>query len=142
MAGFYEYFKENMEGLGLTAPPASLFGTQQLAVATLTAILANIDKFGTRVTVMEIAGAATKLEKLAVVGAVGASFYAGAVIGSLAVATGRTISGGTSLSDVIGEVSKWKYKREWLPSLISRMPGVYDEKIADRKYYKNYTFIG
>jgi hypothetical protein len=98
MSDFYKYFKENMEALGLTAPPESLFGTQQLAISTIGTIVAFIDKFGTKVTVMEMASAGTRLEQLTLLVALGASYYAGAAIGSLAVATGRTISGGTSLS--------------------------------------------
>jgi hypothetical protein len=36
MSDFYKYFKENMEALGLNPPPESLFGTQQLALGTIT----------------------------------------------------------------------------------------------------------
>jgi hypothetical protein len=138
MSEFYKYFKENMEGLGLTPPPESLYGTQALAISTISAILAYIDKFGTKVTVMEMIGAGTKLEKLTVVGSLGAAYYAGAVIGSLAVATGRTLSGGTSLADVLLEASRWKLKRPWLTSLLLRMPGLYDPKVSNRTYYKHY----
>lgn len=138
MSDFYRYFKENMEDLGLTAPPESLFGTQQLAISTISAIVAFIDKFGTKVTVMEIAGAGTRLEQLALFGALGASYYAGAAIGSLAVATGRTISGGTSLADVLFEASRWDWKRSWLMSLLHRRPGIYDPSVSGRKYIKLY----
>ena len=79
MSKFYKYFKENMEALGLVPPPQSLFGTQQLAIGTISTILGCIDKFGTRVTMMEVIGAGSKLEQLAVVGAVGASYYAGGI---------------------------------------------------------------
>ncbi|WP_081933830.1 hypothetical protein [Massilia sp. 9096] len=136
MSEFYKYFKENMEGLGLTPPPESLYGTQALAISTISAILAYIDKFGTKVTVMEMVGAGTKLEKLTVMGSLGAAYYAGALIGSLAVATGRTLSSGTSLADVLLEASKWKLKRPWLTSLLLRMPGLYDPTMSDRTCYK------
>ena len=138
MSDFYKYFKENMEDLGLTAPPESLFGTQQLAISTIAAILAFIDKFGTKVTVMEIAGAGTRLEQLALLGTLGASYYAGAAIGSLAVATGRTLAGGTSLSDVIFEASRWDLKRDWLLPLLHRNPGIYNSSVPGRKYHKLY----
>ena len=98
MSDFYKYFKENMEALGLMPPPESLFGTQQLAIGTISTILGCIEKFGTKVTVMEVIGAGTRLEQLAVVSAAGAAYYVGALIGSLAVATGRTLAGGTSLA--------------------------------------------
>jgi hypothetical protein len=138
MSDFYKYFKENMEGLGLTAPPESLFGTQQLALSTISAILAYIDKFGPKVTVREMVIAGTRLEKLATLGTLGAAYYAGAAIGSLAVATGRTISGGTSLGDVLFEASKWGFKRQWLTSLFVRKPGIYNPRIAGRKHYKHH----
>ncbi len=138
MSDFYKYFKENMEDLGLTAPPESLFGTQQLAISTISAIIAFIDKFGTKVTVVEMAGAGTRLEQLALFGALGASYYAGAAIGSLAVASGRTLAGGTSLADVLFEASKWGFGRPWLTSLFHRRPGIYDPSVAGRKYYKLY----
>lgn len=138
MSDFYKYFKENMDALGLASPPESLYGTQALAISTIGTILACIDKFGTKVTVMEVAGAATRLEQLSVLGAVGAAYYAGAAIGSLAVATGRTISGGTSLGDVLFEASRWGFERPWLTSLLHRRPGIYDPGQSGRKYYKLY----
>lgn len=138
MSDFYKYFKENMEDLGLTAPPESLFGTQQLAISTITAILAFIDKFGTKVTVIEMAGAGTRMEQLALLGALGASYYAGAAIGSLAVATGRTLACGTSLADVLFEASRWEIGRPWLTSLLHRRPGIYDPSVSGRKYIKLY----
>lgn len=137
MSDFYKYFRENMTDLGLTAPD-SLFGTQQTAVATITTLLAFTDKYGAKVTVGELIGAGTKLERLGAVGAVCAAFYVGAAIGSLAVATGRTLSGGTSLADVLFEVSRWDWKREWLPSLLHRRPGIYDPNVLGRKYIKLY----
>jgi hypothetical protein len=138
MSEFYQYFKENMEALGLIAPPESLYGTQALAISTISTILAYIDKFGTKVTVRELAGAGTKLERLTVLGALGASYYAGAVIGSLAVATGRTMSGGTSIADVLYELSKQGWNREWIRSLFHRRPGLYNSSVSGRKYIKHY----
>jgi len=138
MSDFYKYFKENMEDLGLTAPPESLYGTQALAISTISVILACIDKFGTRVTMMEVVGAGTRLEQLAVVGALGAAFYAGAAIGSLAVATGRTLSGGTSIADVLFEASSSGFNRPWLTSLLHRRPGIYDPSVSGRRYIKLY----
>jgi len=141
MSNFYGYFKENMEALGLAAPPESLFGTQQLTVSTISVILGCVDKFGTKVTVRELIRAGTRLEQLAVVGAVGASYYAGAAIGSLAVATGRTLSDGTSLGDVLVESSRWKFDRPWLTSLFHRMPGIYDPRVRGRIDYRRHRHI-
>lgn len=131
MAKFYDYFKENMDGLGLPAPE-SLFGTLQAAVGNATIILSQIDKFGRAVTIRELIGAGTKLERLAIVGACGASFYVGAVIGSIAVATGRSLSGGTSISQVIFTAQKYRIYRPWLFSALHRYPELYNDRIASR----------
>jgi hypothetical protein len=140
MADFYDYFKENMESLGLIAP-VNLFGTQQLTITTISSILVYIEKYGTKVTVREMIGAGTKLDVLATLGTMGACYYVGAVVGSLAVAAGRTMSGGTSLADVLWEVSQLRFNQQWLPILIHRMPAIYDASVPDRKYYKYHRYI-
>lgn len=141
MSDFYKYFKENMEALGLMPPPDSLFGTQQLAIGTISTLLGLIEKFGTKVTVMELIGAGTRLEQLAVVGAASSAYYVGALIGSLAVATGQTLAGGTSLADVLYEASKWKLDRPWVTTLLHRHPSIYNPSVPGRKYYRTYRFM-
>ncbi|SFI03313.1 hypothetical protein SAMN04515618_108118 [Collimonas sp. OK307] len=113
MPSFYDYFKENMEGLGLPAP-ASLFGSVQAAVANASIILSQIDKFGKTVTIGELIGAGTRLEGLGIIAACSAAFYVGAVIGSIAVATGRSFAGETSLSDVLRISRRYNLSRPWL----------------------------
>jgi hypothetical protein len=140
MSDFYKYFKENMEALGLAAPD-SLFGSQQIAIGTISTILTFTDRFGPKVTVREMIGAGTRLEILATLGALYAAYYAGAAIGSLAIATGRTLAGGTSLADVLFEASKWKLRRPWLAPLLQRRPGIYDPSVPDRKYYRTYRLM-
>jgi hypothetical protein len=124
MSDFYKYFKENMDSLGL-ATPESLFSNSQSAIATASTLLALIDKFGKKVTVAEMIGAGTKMEKLTVLGAVNASYYVGAVVGSIAVATGRTLAGGMSLSDVLLSAQMNHLHRPWLSGLMVRHPEVY-----------------
>lgn len=141
MSDFYKYFKENMEALGLAPPPETLFGTQQLAVTTISAILAYIEKYGTKVTMLEMVGAGSRLEQLATLGALGAAFYVGAAIGSLAVATGRTISGGASIADVLFEASRRGFGRQWLTTLFVEMPGIYDGRMPARKLYRHNGYI-
>jgi hypothetical protein len=141
MSEFYSYFKENMEALNLTPPPESLFATQALAVATINTFVAFIDKFGTRVTVMDVIGAGTRLEQLSVVGAMGAAYYTGALIGSLAVATGRTLAGGTSLGDVLLETLEWRVGRPWLTELLQHRPEIYDPSMPGRKYHRTYRYM-
>lgn len=137
MSDFYKYFKENMEALNLPAPD-SLYGSISTAHASITSVLVYTDKYGPRVTVLEMIGAGTNLERLATVGAVQGAYYIGAAIGSLPVATGRTLAGGTSLSDVLFEASRWNLKRDWLLPLLHRCPGIYDARVPDRKYHKLY----
>lgn len=135
MSDFYKYFKENMEGLGLPAPE-TLFGSVQAAVANATVILSQIDKFGKSITVGELIGAGTRLEGLGIAAACSAAFYVGAVIGSIAVATGRSLSGGTSLSDVIFTATKYDLDRAWLISILQRWPGIYHPRAIARNTYR------
>jgi len=131
MSNFYQYFKENMDGLGLPAPE-SLFGTLQTTVATVTVLLTNIDKFGKTVTVRELIGAGTRLEKLATVAALSAAFYVGACIGSLAVATGRTLAGGVSIADVLLLARRHQIDRAWLTPVLLKAPAIYQQNAIGR----------
>ncbi|WP_244130686.1 hypothetical protein [Burkholderia pyrrocinia] len=79
-----------MDALGLPAP-SSLFAAQQTATGTLATILGALKTLGPTATVGELIGATTGLELLAAASAVGASFYVGAVIGSLIVATDASL---------------------------------------------------
>ena len=116
---FYSHFKQNMDLLGLPAPE-NLFGTLSLALASATTILTQVDKFGKAVTVGELIGAGTVLEGLAVVGACSAAYYVGAVIGSIAVATGQSVSGGVTIADVIITANRYKINRPWIVDVIAR----------------------
>lgn len=102
---FYKAFKDNMEALGLPAP-VSLFGAQQSATATLAAILSALKSLGAEATIGELIGATTRLEALAVVSALSASFYAGAVIGSLMVAAGASMSCSNPVA-AVSDVRTW-----------------------------------
>ncbi|MET3823111.1 MULTISPECIES: hypothetical protein [Burkholderia] len=87
---FYGAFKQNMDALGLPAP-TSLFAAQQTAIGTLTTILGTLRTLGPTATIGELIGATTGLELLAAASALGASFYVGAVIGSLIVAADASL---------------------------------------------------
>jgi hypothetical protein len=56
--------------------------------------------FGPRVTVGELGVAGILSEKLCITVSMGAAYYLGAVVGSISVATGRSISGGVTIADV------------------------------------------
>lgn len=135
MSDFYKYFKENMDALGIPCPE-SLFGTVQMAAGTAATILGYIDKFGRTVTVRQLIGAGTRLEWLATVGALSAAFVVGAIIGSIAVATGRTLAGGRAMSDMIDIAIKYGLYRPWLSTQLHRFPGLYDHKVVARGLYR------
>lgn len=83
---FSKAFHDNMRSLGLEAP-TTLFSSLQTAVGTFTTMLGALKAVGPRATIAELAGATTALEKLGVIGALAASYYVGATLGSLIVAT-------------------------------------------------------
>ncbi|WP_230079431.1 hypothetical protein [Xanthomonas oryzae] len=101
---WFEYYKENMEALGLAAP--GIYGSVTSLISALGVMVALAEKMGPRVTIIEVAKAGTKTEMFAVLSAVSASAYLGAAVGSVAVASGRTLSCGTSLSDVLAYSSR------------------------------------
>lgn len=96
---FYFFFKENMKSLGLPAPE-TLFGNLTTATSNITAIVVVAEKYGAGITIAELVGAGLLSEKLIIIGTCGAAFYVGACIGSLSVATGRSLSGGMSIADL------------------------------------------
>ncbi|AOK17742.1 hypothetical protein WT26_18130 [Burkholderia cepacia] len=89
--GFYLTFKENMDAMGLPVP-ASLFSTQQQALTTIGAIATAVKTFGSRVTIGELIGAGVLSDVLVYAGSLYASWYVGAAIGSLLVASGHSLS--------------------------------------------------
>jgi hypothetical protein len=124
MSDFYKYFRENMEALGLPAP-GSIYGNAILATSTLKTIVDTVDKFGTKVTVRELLVAGVRAERLSFTASMSASYYAGAVVGSLAVATGRVLGHGTSLSDVLMTLSRYRLRKRWLVMQIYRGPKMF-----------------
>jgi len=135
MSEFYKYFKENMAALGLAAPE-SLFGTFQAAIGTAATILSQIDKYGPRVTVGDLARGATRLERLTYLGSVCAAFYVGAVIGSIAVAAGRSLAGGTTIAEVLFVATRHDLNRAWLLSVLQRWPAIYDSNVTARNMFR------
>jgi|GEM_PF-787644 len=97
---FKQYFDNNMNALGLPVPK-SLFDTYQSALATAATLVGTLGILGKGATMAELAGATILAEKLAVAVSFGAAFYVGAVIGSIAVAAGRSLGCGSSMVDVI-----------------------------------------
>ncbi|WP_322051475.1 hypothetical protein [Paraburkholderia bannensis] len=94
-ADFYKAFKDNMGALGLDVP-ASLTQAPANVAARVGAWVAAYEKFGKAVTLADVIGAGTASERLLVFGAVYASFWLGAAVGSLMVATTKYLDCGTS----------------------------------------------
>jgi hypothetical protein len=96
---FKKYFNENMQALGLPVP-SNLFDSYNSAVAHAAVMVEALRTLGKGATIGELVGATTGLEKLKVAAAFGASAYVGAVIGSIAVASGRSLGCGYRISDM------------------------------------------
>ena len=94
-AGFFQAYKTNMEALGLDVP-TSWYGSQVTVLTKLGALVAALDKLGKDATTAELLGSTTMPEKLLVGGAMYASWYTGAAIGSAIVATATYRSCGAS----------------------------------------------
>jgi hypothetical protein len=88
-----------MKALGLPVP-STLFDTYQTAVATASTLVGALATLGKGATISELIGATVGLEKLVVAAAIGAAAYTGAVIGSIAVASGRFLGCGYRISDM------------------------------------------
>lgn len=99
LGDFKKYFNENMNDLGLPVPQ-TLFDNFNAAVANAGLILEAIGTLGRSASMAEVIKATTGLEKLKVAASLGASFYAGAVVGSIAVASGRSLGCGYRISDM------------------------------------------
>ena len=95
VAGFFQTYKTNMEALGLDVP-SSWYGAQVTVLTKLGALVVAVDKLGKGATTAELLGATTMPEKLLVGGAMYASWYTGAAIGSAMVAAGKYTSCGAS----------------------------------------------
>ncbi len=96
---FNKYFRENMESLGMPVP-SKLFDTFNAAVANAAVMTEALTTLGRGATVGELIGATTGLERLKLAASLGASFYVGAVVGSIAVASGRSMACGTRMADL------------------------------------------
>lgn len=129
-----------MDDLNLPAPE-SIFGTVQSAVANTTVIISYIEKFGKTVTVVELIKLGTKLEWLASLGACSVAYYTGAVIGSIAVATGRSLAGGVTIAEVLSTAHRYGLSRPWLIPMLYKCPGIYNANVIARDMYRYQAVI-
>ncbi|MGY0614409.1 hypothetical protein [Vibrio sp. FJH11] len=95
---FFKNFNANMKALGLPVP-TTLFDSATAAISNAGIMIEVLKTLGREATVAELIKATTGLEKLKVAGALLASFYVGAVVGSIAVASTKSLTCGLNQSD-------------------------------------------
>lgn len=137
---FGKAFADNMSALGLPAP-SGLFSTLQAATANVAAMLNAFRLVGKDATVAEMIGATTALEGLAVVGALSASYYVGACIGSLIVAADKAMVC-TSGVQAAGSVRQWAVGAGLnVPQHLYAFIELHPEVISDRPGRGSYAYF-
>lgn len=131
------YFKENMKALGAPVPE-QIFDGLDKAIASSITILGTLEILGKNATLGEVIGATTGLEKLAVVAAVSASGYIGLVIGSIFVASGRTLGCGARISDVFVFVNRHNLEFGVYRKFYRSYPQITDKSIKHRRLYARF----
>tara|TARA_B110000211_G_scaffold39544_1_gene40632 strand:- start:5110 stop:5574 length:465 start_codon:yes stop_codon:yes gene_type:complete len=123
---FKKYFNENMKALGAPVP-TTLFDSYQTAIGTATLLVSTLGTLGKGATMGELIGATVGLEKLAVAAAFGAAAYTGIVIGSIAVASGRSLGCGSRISDMFVFTHQNKLQFKGWHSFYTHNPQVLDK---------------
>lgn len=131
---FAKYFHENMEGLNLPVP-STLFDNVNAAIANAALILETLNSLGKGATIGEVINATTGLEKLKIAASLGAAFYIGAVIGSIAVASGRSLGCGYSISDMVVFLRQNKLEFDGWNAFYTLNPEILDARNRFRQTY-------
>jgi len=131
---FKKYFNENMQDLGLPAP-STLFDTYQTAIGTALLLGETLSKLGKGATMGELVGATFGLEKLKIAAALGAAGYTGAVIGSIAVASGRSLGCGSRMADMFAFVPQNNLQFRGWNSFYAHNPKVLDRGNKSRRNF-------
>lgn len=132
--GWYAYFTENMEQLGLPVP-TSWYSAQTAVTGSISSLIAAYSRFGVRVTLGELLKAGTKIDGLVLVSGLSASWYLGGAVGSAAVATGRYLACGTRMIDVLGYAARHHMFNPTICHQIVSHPEIYDMTRRDRRLY-------
>lgn len=138
--GFGDYVTENMEALGLPAPD-SIFKSIGLGVATLKSLQSAHAIFAGVSTSEIIAGgvvSATYGEGLTLAAGFSAAYYTGAFIGSLAIASQRSMSCGKRLADYFAMMPAAGFSdseiRE-IKGIIERNPAITNVNLPNRELF-------
>gem|GEM_PF-1618603 len=137
MAGqqdWIDYWKENMTALGIK-PPEGYYATQVAVSSAIGTLVGVVEKFGPRVTVMELIGAGILSEKFLIFSGMLASAYVGAMIGSGAVATQRCLMKGTTLGDVLYYSTYNHWSNQAVLKVIRSNPQIYEVDIPGRQFF-------
>ena len=131
---FHKYFKENMDALGF--PSVSTWfdvTTDALAVAGGSAEM--VRRFGGNTGLRTLAGATFAVEKVGIAAGLLLVGYAGAAIGSAAVATGRSLGCGTRMIDVISYIEKNDLQFKGYKDFFIQHPEVYNVNHSNRRAF-------
>ncbi len=118
---FKIYFKENMDGLGLPVP-STLFDSFNTAIGTAAVISDAVSLQGTHITLGQVAATTSKMVALRIIAGMSASYYVGGIIGSIAVASGRSLGCGARLADALAIARSNGIHRTWLEHEFARHP--------------------
>lgn len=110
---FGKHFEENMQAIGLPAP-VDVFSSVTAAYANISELAAAVSLYGSQVTVAEVWGATTKLERLRLLGPMIAAYYTGAAVGSAAVALGRSLGCGATIADAMWHLREHGISAPWI----------------------------
>ncbi|MCF6363007.1 MAG: hypothetical protein L3J88_06620 [Gammaproteobacteria bacterium] len=131
---FKKYFNENMQALGLPIP-STFFDSYNAAIAHAVIMVETLKTLGRGATVAELIGATTGLEKLKVAATFGAAAYVGAVIGSIAVASGRSLGCGYRIADMFVFMHQNKLQFKGWQSFYFHNSQIFEKNNSSRKIF-------
>ncbi len=131
---FKKYFNENMKAMNLPVP-STLFDNFNAAIANAGLILETLNTLGKGATIAEIIKATTGLEKLKVAASLGAAYFVGAAIGSIAVASGRSLGCGYRITDMFVFLEQTNLKFDNCNSFYMMHPEILDKRHNFRQVY-------
>ena len=94
--------------------PVDVFSSVTAAYANISELAAAVSLYGSQVTVAEVWGATTKLERLRLLGPMIAAYYTGAAVGSAAVALGRSLGCGATIADAMWHLREHGISAPWI----------------------------
>ena len=119
---FGQYIDDNMSSLNLPMP-STVFETVGSMTAVATAIAEVIEISGTSISLYQALQKINSAKRaLSVSAGISASYYLGALIGSMAVATGRCLSNGATITDALWTAREMGIFGSWLETEYIKHP--------------------